>query len=102
MRTINRAVVIIRKKKPFFDWLKSLPDGHNLPGAREDLSAGEPDCYLIDASESDEVLLKRLRQHSVAIFEHQMDGWWTDEKDWEQDLSWKNFRRWFDYEIASL
>jgi hypothetical protein len=31
-----------------------------------------------------------------------MEGWWTDEKDWEQDLSWKNFRRWFDYEIASL
>lgn len=31
-----------------------------------------------------------------------MGGWWTEEEDWEKDLSFENFNRWFDYEISSM
>lgn len=101
MYAINRAIVIIKKKQPFLDWLKQLPDPEmNMTLA--EINSSEPCCYLIPVSESNEVQLKHLKTYSKDIFEDQMGGYWTDEDDWENDLSWANFKKWFDFEISTL
>jgi hypothetical protein len=91
--------VIIRAKEPFVQWLKSLPDPMDisLEDVNEDTSA-----YLLpdygDDDEQDEV----LRRFYGQIFEEQLDGWWTEERDWPSDRTFALFTQWFELEFHSL
>ena len=102
MYTINRAVVIIKMKKPYMDWVRKLPDSNSDFDITLDQLNAEPTCYLIPVSETQTGLLNNLKKVSTEIFKEQMRSWWIDEQNWEQDLSWKNFKKWFDFEFCSL
>ena len=97
--TVDRAVVIIKKKQPFLDWANNLPD----PDSDSTLESinSEPSTYLIQ-NDGDDDLLDRLKCIAPEIFELEMNGWWIEEKDWESDKSWENFCKWFDFTISSL
>lgn len=97
---IDRAVIIIKKKKPFLDWIKNLPDS-DLEITIDDLNS-EPSTYLIPAYEENYLLLAHLSAICHEIFVLEMNGWWTEEEVWEKDLSWENFNLWFEYDICSL
>ena len=62
----------------------------------------EPTTYLIPAYEENYLLFAHLSAVCHEIFVLEMNGWWTEEELWENDLSWENFNKWFDYEICSL
>ena len=96
----DRAVVIIRKKQPYLDWIKRIP-GFNLDVTLAEMNH-EPTCYLIPASESDATLMNFMRKNCVFLFEQQLNESWTDQNDWEEDLNWKKFKQWFDIELISL
>lgn len=100
MHTINRAIVIVKMKEPYIDWIRKLPDP-DFEITLDQINA-EPTCYLIPAVETNAGLLNYLKKRSVEIFKEQMSSWWIDESDWEQDVTWKNFKRWFDFEFCSL
>lgn len=97
---IDRAVVIVKKKEPFLEWVKNLP----IQDVKVDLNAlnDEPTTYLIPAYEENYLLFAHLSAVCHEIFVLEMNGWWTEEELWEKDLSWENFNKWFDYEICSL
>jgi hypothetical protein len=97
---IDRAIVLIKKKNPYLEWVRNLPDP-DLEIGLEELNQ-DPSSYLIPSSEEDDELLEHLKSVSSEIFKIEMNSWWTVESDWEKDLSWKNFKKWFDFEISSM
>lgn len=96
---LNRSVVIVRPKKPFFDWLRTLPDPISLsPEQYDDDSA----AYLLPDVEDDNDQEKALRQCYEILFEELLSGWWTLENDWPKERSFLIFKEWFTCEFHSL
>ena len=58
--------------------------------------------YLIPAYDETDKYEKFVRKHCTEIFEHELNGWYTDPAMWPQDRSWKVFQEWFDYEIQTM
>ena len=102
MKTINRSAVIIRKKAPFLSWVKSLPDHELVEGLNLEEINDEDSIYFFPDFESLEELEDCLEENCEMIFEHQMEEWWTEEDEWEKNLSWDNFKDWFDYSFCSM
>ena len=96
---LNRSVLIVKAKDPFRQWVNSLPDPDSvtLEELNEDTTA-----YLVpeydDDSQRDRILKKVFKD----IFEEQLDGWWTDEKDWPVKRDMRTFKQWFDVEFHSV
>lgn len=98
--TIDRAVVILKRRQPFLDWLKALPSedlGETLESINE-----EPGCYLIPMGEELEPMMENFKALIPEIFQIEMEAYWTDVHAWEKDLSWENFKKWFSYEICDM
>ncbi len=96
---INRGVLIIRAKGPFRDWLLSLPDPDDV--TLEEINEDNA-VYLVPEYEDDnerDIILKKMYK---TIFEEQLEGWWTDEKDWPKNRSLTMFKKWFDVEFHSV
>ena len=99
MSTVNRSLLIVRAKKPFLDWLQSLPDPANvtLSEANEDNTV-----YLLPEFEYAYEQEKILGHFFDLIFIEQLMGWWQDDRDWPPDRSFEVFTEWFDVEFHSL
>ncbi|MDH4164611.1 MAG: VacJ [Nitrospirota bacterium] len=80
-------------------WLKTLPDPMDISLAEvnDDTSA-----YLLPDYEDDDEQDEILRRFYGHIFEEQLDGWWTDERDWPQNRTLELFAEWFTVEFHSL
>ncbi len=96
---VNRSVVIVKAKEPFVRWLKSLPDpmDTSLEEINEDATA-----YLLPDYSHDDEQDEILRRYYPAIFDEQLDGWWTEERDWPPKRTYSLFTQWFDIEFHSL
>lgn len=97
---INRGLVILKKKKPFLDWLQSLPEpieGISLAQANED-----PMSLLIP--DFDEVIEAEnfIKERFEKLWGFEMERWWEDTEDWEKDLTWKKFNDWFSIETSCI
>lgn len=96
---INRGLVIALAKEPFREWLRSLPDPEDLTleEINEDCSA-----YLIPEWADDKQKDSVIKRVYPGIFENQLSGWWTAEKDWPKKRDLKTFRLWFDLRFHSI
>jgi hypothetical protein len=98
---LNRTLLVVRAKQPLLDWLRSLPDPEDdsttLESINQDASAYLlPECC--DDRERDALLRKVFR----AVFDDQLNGWWTDEKHWPKKRAFPVFLEWFDLEWHSV
>ena len=96
--TINRSVLLVIPKQPFYDWSNALtPD--LSPVQPSDVS--DHNTYLLE----DELFLddpkKELKSYWKQIFIQELFGQWTDERDYPS-LSWELFTQWFDCYRSSL
>ena len=106
--TVNRAALVLKLKKPFLDWLTYMSEEHDKLDHK--LKAGDIETegfdnktvYLIPAFEDNDKFDNFLKKNWESIFVEQLGGWYTDPKMWPQDLSWKLFKEWFDYEIQTM
>ena len=99
---VNRSVITIVVKKPFQDWLESLPEKSasehfNLDNVNEDNSA-----YMVPAFEDQEQPMDYVKEIAPAIFEEQLESWYTDETNWPKNRDWKTFQEWFDVRIHTM
>lgn len=95
---INRSVVLVIPKKPFFDWEKYVfPD---QPSIEENLD--EYSSYLL----SDGILpfepQKALKPYWKDIFENELFDICIDESTWPQKRTWKLFTEWFDLKFSTV
>ena len=99
MFDINRALIIVRPKQPFFEWAQTVAyeEGLKLEDVRED-----PTAYLIpepwDKDEQAEILTWCYER----VFEAELESWYTDEDAWPQHRDLKMFLEWFEVEFHNM
>jgi len=94
---IDRNAIIVRPKKPFYDWLSSV-----FPADKPTSSTDENNIYLIREMDNNEAILKWLRKNYEKIFLNELNDWYTDEEGWPENRTYKMFAEWFDIEICSM
>ena len=99
MFDINRCLVIVRPKQPFFDWVQSVDyDGElTLEEIRED-----PTAYLVPEFEDDFEQAEVFAACYDLIFEAELESWYTDPELWPEDRDLEMFLQWFDVDFHSL
>lgn len=94
--SINRNAILIKPKQVLFDSVNSIYPESPLEGISEST------VYLVKERDSNEAIEKWLKKNFDNIFQNELNNWHTDEKDWPQKRSYKQFTEWFDCEIHSM
>ncbi|BBO81577.1 hypothetical protein DSCO28_21430 [Desulfosarcina ovata subsp. sediminis] len=97
MDSINRQVAVIKPKDPYIKWINSLP-GTTDPVSIDEL---QDDCtaILLPHFDTEQESMNFLKKNFRSIFENELFGWHTDEKDWPKKLSFRLFQEWFEIEL---
>lgn len=96
--TINRAVLMVVPRKPFYDWLQSL-DSEDSYGIDSVL---EHNSYLLEDTIMANEPKKVLKKHWKWIFENELFGHYTYEEMWPPKRTWKMFTEWFDLKFSTI
>jgi alpha-mannosidase len=75
---LNRAALIVRYRQPFVDWINGAdpaPGSHTVTLAEVN---EEHTVYLVEV-EDDDALGRWLAANHRTLFEHELNGWYTDE-----------------------
>jgi hypothetical protein len=96
---LNRCVLTVKAKQPFYDWVQRFPEsaGMTLDELNEDGIA-----YLLPEPEDDDDLESILPQCFDLIFEEELIGWRSNEKDWPSVRDLPTFLSWFDVQLRSI
>ncbi|MDD4904278.1 MAG: hypothetical protein PHX77_07260 [Candidatus Bipolaricaulis sp.] len=96
---LNRSVAIVTAKKPFHDWLTSLPEPAELTLAEvnEDGLA-----YLLPELEDDQSPDDLLALCFDILFEEELAAWTTEEAQWPKVRDLETFKSWFDVTFRSI
>ena len=98
---INRSAIILFKRQPFLDWLKELPDPVRDEMSLSDLNE-DATVYLLPDWDDDTERDKLVRDGYDVMFEHELEGWWTDENAWPKKRSFAVFKAFFDVQTHSM
>lgn len=89
---LNRAALVIKPKKPFYDWL-AYHDHEFTP----EYMVGNDKVILIPDFEEESECQKWLKKNHDILFIEFLSGWYTHESYWPADRSLKVFKDWFEY-----
>jgi len=94
---INRAVLIVRPKRPFLEWAAGLDDSGALP----DVDVEQTVSFIpnFDTDDDARAILERVYPE---VFENELWGWHTDESAWPENRDLKAFEAWFAIEMHSV
>lgn len=92
--TLNRSAIAVTPGPLFLEWLNAT-DPASPALTAEDL--GEPVIYLLPECEEERQLTAELRKHCRAIFETELEAWYTDRSTWPAVRDFRTFRKWFEY-----
>jgi hypothetical protein len=97
---INRAVLILRYKQPFVDWINAADPNPTheitLADANEDSTA-----YLVDVDDEKE-FEKWFKRNGAILFEEELNGWYADPDAWPRGRSAALFKQWCTFELHTL
>jgi len=96
-KTINRSILIVIPKQPYYSWGNDLTPGQE-PIDRFD----ECNSYLLDEDWDIAQAERFLRINFDEFFQELLFGMWTDESAWPQNRTWKIFGEWFDWHFSSM
>lgn len=104
---LNRALVVLRYKQPYIDWVKTagpVPMNLTLEEANDDSEAFLVPSYdcPIDPVDGTEDAIKWIEKNWRMFFNHVLGSWIPDEAEWPQKRTLKMFREWFDIEYRSM
>jgi len=97
MIPINRNSFTIRPRKPFFDWVNTLFEGEEPITNKE-----ENNVYLVREFDSNEEVQRWIEKNFKAIFDNELNDWYTDESKWPKNRTLAMFKLWFEVEINSM
>jgi hypothetical protein len=95
--SINRNAILVRPKKPFFDWVNKVFKDED-PVTEKD----ENNIYLIREMDSNEDIKKWIKKNFDDLFVNELNDWYADESGWPANRTYKMFCEWFDVEIHSM
>lgn len=93
---IDREIVIVRRKQPYFDWTKTIDPDHN------DTEAYEPGTFLIRETFNEEEAMDVVKEKFAVIFELMLNGSTWDETQWPENRTYEMFLEWFEIEISGI
>ena len=96
----NRAIIVIRPKQPFLDWLLATPDPPNTD--LDELRSDETSIYLVPDAEDPSDVEAFLHGAYEEIFEVELSGWYDDPDYWPTDITFSDFKEWFDWEVHTM
>jgi hypothetical protein len=94
--TINRHAVILVPTQACLEWVRSCPGDDKPLGEVE----REPTVYLIPESDADPETY--IRRHFKAMFEEELNSWYTDPELWPKDRSYKTFKKFFMVQVSTM
>ncbi|WP_018342523.1 hypothetical protein [Cytophaga aurantiaca] len=94
---INRNAILVRPKKPFFDWVNNVFKDDEPISELE-----ECNIYLIREMDSNDAIQKWLKKNFDNIFINELNDWYTEEDVWPSNRTFKMFSEWFDVELHSM
>lgn len=101
-QVINRAVLVLKPKQPYVDWVNSRLNAlDDRPETIESLRAKECVTLLIpecDVEETDGI----IEALSPALFRLALADWDTDKKRWPEKRDYETFKEWFDVELHTV
>lgn len=95
--SVKRTALVIKPKKPFFDWVFNLDNE-----TKEEDIYEENDVYLLPNFDFAKEMEKWLEKNYDDIFRDQMNNWWTGEDLWVPNRTFQMFKEWFDYELHTM
>lgn len=101
---INRAALILKYKEPAVKWINEADPYEEDPGITMEAVNSDRTVYLIMDHDADneDVLKEWIKRNFKMIFEHELEGWYTDEGLWPQKRTMKLFYQWFDVECHTV
>lgn len=93
---INRNAVLVKAKKPFYDWINYIDP--EFPVVNDD----EGTVYLVKELDTRKKIESWLKKHYDEIFCNELNSYHTHAEDWPQTRTYKVFMEWFSVEIASM
>lgn len=97
IENISRAAIIIKRKAPFYEWVKSI-----LPNFEHKDYMDEADVLLVPDFEEISEIETWLRKNHDDIFCWQLHAWNTDEEKWVANRNFEMFKEWFDYSMCTM
>ena len=99
--SLNRTALIVKPLKAYWDWANKIEDG--MPKEQKNYKPTEMDTtvYLIPDLDPSKIN-EHIEVMFPEIFEDELAAWWTEEKDWPKERTYKLFKEWFEVRIASL
>lgn len=101
---VNRGALILRYKEPAVRWINEAdPDPEGMEFTLAEINQ-ERTVYLVsDATgDTDASLRKWVKDNFLALWESELEGWYTDESLWPEDRTLKAFHQWFDVECHTV
>lgn len=103
--TVNRSLVVIRKKQPYVDWANALPDRSENeiknPITVDEINR-EPAAYLIPEILDDRDLDAYLDSMWIILFEMLLADWSLEPNWWPKKRSRKMFNNWFEISLHTM
>ena len=97
---INRSAVLLKYKEPFVRWINDAdPYDHGSPMTLEDANE-DRNVYLV-TEEDAENFEEWISLNYKALFENELNDWYTDESLWPKKRTKKIFHEWFSVECHS-
>ncbi len=102
---INRSAVILKYKDPAVKWINEADPYDDDPGITAASVNTDRTVYLVreeDADGPDALKEEWVSLNYEALFENELEGWYTDESLWPQDRTLDLFYKWFDVECHTV
>ena len=94
---VNRAAVILLPTNAYFEWTKTCPGANpaiTLAHVRED-----PTVFLIPGADTPATWVD---DNYLDLFEHELEGWSTNEAVWPQNRTRELFHEYFEAHIGTM
>lgn len=94
----------MKYKDPAIRWINEADPYCDDPGITIDSVNNERTVYLIsdNDAQSPEIVARWLKRNFKALFESELEGWYTDPSLWPKKQTLKLFREWFEVECHTV
>ncbi|WP_434778248.1 VacJ [Neisseria sp. Ec49-e6-T10] len=100
MYEVNRSIVLVIPREPFWLWLKTLQEPGFSEYTLEDLQV-DANAYLIEPCEDIDEAWDQIEEQLEKVFSAELADWSEDRSTWP-DLHPDIFAEWFDLQLSSI
>ena len=94
--TINRIAVMLIPTEACLDWINSCDDD------KMTLDESQTRADHLSPSARQRRTRSQVRRHYEAMFEEELNSWYTEPTMWPKDLSFKMFKKFFTIQVSSM